>query len=148
MTWHWWCCKQQKKQGLPKWPIMEAQQARFFSPTGHTKQWQQWSPYNRTCRVLTSCYIAVFVCWGLAPFNVLFVYQDFDTLLNHADTWVKPSSWLANYLCGGKRRYVLYQTPCSLKDWSKAFRSKARAGFWTSLFSEDAHLFSMGRGWL
>lgn len=85
-----------RKTGAAKWPSMEAQACLF--PQEHTKQWQQWSPYNHTCRIATSCYITVFVCRGLASLYVLFVYQHFNTLLNHADTGVKPSSWLANYL--------------------------------------------------
>lgn len=36
--------------------------------------------------------VAVLICGRLAAFDVLFVYQDFNTLLNHADTRVKPSS--------------------------------------------------------
>lgn len=103
MTWHWWCCKQQKKQGLPSDQLWRHYRPAFF-PTEHTKQRQKQSPYSHICRILNSCYIAVLVCRGLAPFNVLFVYQNFNTLLNHADTWVKPSSWLANYLCKGEKK--------------------------------------------
>ena len=39
-----------------------------------------------------SRYVAVLICGRLAAFDVLFVYQDFNTLLNHADTRVKSSS--------------------------------------------------------
>lgn len=95
-----------RKTGAAKWPIMEAQACLF--PQEHTKQWQQWSPYNHTCRIATSCYITVFVCRGLASFYVLFVYQNFNTLLNHADTWVKPSSWLANHLQKKDKFHVLF----------------------------------------
>lgn len=95
-----------RKTGAAKWPIMEAQAC--LVPQEHTKQWQQWSPYNHTCRTATSCYITVFICRGLASLYVLFVYQDFNTLLNHADTWVKPSSWLANYLQKKDTVFVLF----------------------------------------
>lgn len=95
-----------RKTGAAKWPIMEAQACLF--PQEHTKQWQQWSPYNHTCRIATSCYITVFICRGLASLYVLFVYQNFNTLLNHADTRVKPSSWLANYLQKKDIFYMLF----------------------------------------
>jgi hypothetical protein len=36
--------------------------------------------------------VTVFICGRLAALNVLFVYQNFNTFLNHADTGIKPSS--------------------------------------------------------
>lgn len=85
-----------RKTGAAKWPNYGGTGLLF--PTG-THQMVTAMTSHPHWRRATSRYVAVFICWRLAAFNVLFVYENFNTLLNHADTRIKPSSWLANHLC-------------------------------------------------
>lgn len=86
-----------RKTGAAKWPNYGGTGLLFPTGTHQMVMAMIFSHSHR--RRATSRYVTVFICWCLAAFNVLFVYQHFNTLLNHADTRIKPSSWLANHLC-------------------------------------------------
>lgn len=114
--WHWWCCKQQKKQELPSDQLWRHHRPAYFPHRTHQAETEMIS-LQLYLQNINSCYVAVLICRGLAPFNVLFVYQNFNTLLNHADTWVKPSSWLANYLCKGEKKENLMKMLPNERRW-------------------------------
>ena len=85
-----------RETGAAKWPNYGG--TGLPSPTGTHRTLTATTSSHRRRRSAASRDVAVLIRGRLAAFDVLFVYQDFNTLLNHADTRVKPSSWLANHL--------------------------------------------------
>lgn len=68
----------------------------LLSPTGAHQMGMAMTSQLHQEKV--SCDVTVFICRCLAALDVLFVYQNFYALLNHADTGIEPGSWLADYL--------------------------------------------------
>lgn len=68
---------------------------KLHTPVSHTGEcfWGGGAPWLFRLR-----HIAVLVCRGLAPLNVLLVDEHLDALLDHADTWVEPGFGLIDDL--------------------------------------------------
>lgn len=100
--WHWLDCKQQRKGcqvvGLEKPGGGRA--LLHFTGTHQTVTQQVFAPYSdkAKCQPFGSSHITVFICGGLATLYILFVNEDFNALLDHADTRIESCSWLAYYL--------------------------------------------------